>query len=124
MLKYGKIWGETADIFTINNFSIKRLELKAGFRCSEHYHLYKDNMFYVEDGAILVSFDGKEKKIISNDGIIIGNGSKHFFTALQNSVVYEIYWTNLIVSKKHGKVIEKPQMSPVKNSIVLILPFS
>lgn len=54
MDKIKKVWGETSELFNINNVSINRLNVAKNRKCSRHYHQYKYNMFYVESGTIIV----------------------------------------------------------------------
>lgn len=100
--KQGKIWGFTQEIFNKNNVSINRISIKKNSCCSKHYHEYKTNIFWVESGEILIEEWKKEYNLI--DKTILKKGeycsispkTNHRFTGLADSVVYEIYYVELI----------------------------
>jgi quercetin dioxygenase-like cupin family protein len=100
--KQGKIWGFTQEIFNKNNVSINRICINKNSCCSKHCHDYKTNIFWVESGEILVEEWKKEYNLV--DKTILKKGeycsvppkSYHRFTGLSDSVVYEIYYVELI----------------------------
>jgi quercetin dioxygenase-like cupin family protein len=100
--KQGKIWGFTQEIFNKNNVSISRICINKNSCCSKHFHEYKTNIFWIESGKILVEEWKKDYDLI--DKTTLGQGefcsippkSFHRFTALENSIVYEIYYVELI----------------------------
>lgn len=99
--KYGKIWGNTQEIFQLNNISINRIEINQGASCSKHYHEHKYNMFYIESGTLKIDVWQKDYDLI--DSTIISNGESsivkpklfHRFIALEDTIAYEIYYTLL-----------------------------
>lgn len=101
MNKSGKVWGNTSKIFDKNNVSIHRIEILKGGFCSRHKHQYKYNIFYVESGTIKIQIF-RSNTII--DETILNNGDQssippnveHKFIGLENSIVYEIYYVELI----------------------------
>lgn len=101
MKKNGKVWGCTSEIFNKNNVSINRLNIKKGSCCSKHFHQYKYNTFFVESGKILIQEWKNEYELI--DETILSNGeicavppnTYHRFVGLENSIIYEIYHTEL-----------------------------
>lgn len=100
--KQGKVWGFTQEIFNKNNVSISRIFIKKNSYCSKHYHQYKTNIFWVESGKILVEewkkdYDLVDKTILYNNELCsIPPNTYHKFTGLEDSVVYEIYYVELI----------------------------
>lgn len=99
MNKYGKIWGYTSEIFSNDSVSINRIHIKNGQFCSKHYHQYKYNMFFVESGNIIVyRWENNNKigsTISSGESITIDPNIYHQFQALEDSIVYEIYYTKI-----------------------------
>jgi quercetin dioxygenase-like cupin family protein len=99
MDKYAKDWGFTSEIFTHDNISIHRIEVVRKGTCSKHCHQYKYNKFFVESGNIIVYRWEKEKKIgtllQAGNTIDIAPNIYHQFEALEDSVVYEIYYTKI-----------------------------
>lgn len=98
----GKIWGSTTQLFQKNNVEIHRIKIKQNTRCSKHKHEHKYNMFFVESGKILIKewrkdYDLIDETILSSGemcGIIPGN--YHEFHGLEDSIVYEIYYVELL----------------------------
>jgi len=109
---HGKIWGKTQSLFNKNNVEIHRIEAKKGGYCSKHKHEYKYNMFYVEHGKFKITSWKNDYDLIDETIINAGEcttsppGEYHKFEALEDSIVYEIYWVTLstddIVRKDHG----------------------
>lgn len=97
-----KIWGETCKIFTRNNVSIHRIKIDNGGSCSKHYHEYKHNIFYIECGKIKIQNWKNSSDII--DEVVLSSGEMfsvppkvyHKFIAMEDSIVYEIYYIELI----------------------------
>jgi len=100
--KQGKIWGFTQEIFNKNNVSINRIYIKKNSCCSKHYHDYKTNIFWVESGSVCIEEWKKEydlvDKTILNPGECCSIPPKtyHRFNGLEDSVVYEIYYVELM----------------------------
>lgn len=101
MNRSGKIWGTTTTLFNKNNVEIHRLEINKNGYCSKHKHTAKFNMFYVESGEIKIaiersSYDLTDQIVLkAGETTIVKPGEKHWFHALSNAVVYEIYWTEI-----------------------------
>jgi len=94
-----KIWGNTSELLSINNVSINRLNIIANSKCSRHYHQYKYNMFYVESGTIIVhTWENNNQTSITltpEKVLTISPNVEHQFESIEDSVVYEIYYTIL-----------------------------
>ena len=99
-MKFSKVWGLTEKLFSKNNVSIHRIEIDKGGYCSQHIHRSKYNMFYVECGKIEVQvFNGDlvDKTVLSTGELTSVPPEKmHMFVGLEDSVVYEIYYTDLV----------------------------
>ena len=104
MNKQGKVWGYTVPLFEKNNVEIHRLECHAGTFCSEHKHEHKYNMFLVESGKIEVDiwktdYDLVDKTILkAGQRTVVKPGDYHQFRCIEDAVVYEIYWVELLHS--------------------------
>lgn len=113
--KYGKIWGNTQEIFNMNSISIHRIEILKGGQCSKHYHESKYNMFFVEKGKIKIDIWQKDYDLVDStilldqQSTIVKPGLVHRFTGLEESICYEIYYTKLeendIIRQDIGKLI-------------------
>lgn len=100
MDKQKKSWGFTQEILKHNNVSIHRIEINKGHSCSKHYHEFKYNTFYVENGSIKIQqWDNTNNicEIILYSGQIHNIPPKkyHKFIGLEDSIVYEIYYVEL-----------------------------
>jgi len=74
--EYPKGWGRELWIVNTNGYCGKILEFNADKRCSFHYHLLKDETFYLQEGCIeLVT--SWEDDIETADRIMLHPGDKH-----------------------------------------------
>lgn len=98
----GKIWGKTQEIFHFNNVEIHRIEAKANSFCSKHKHNHKHNMFFVESGVLMIDiwkndYDLLDKTTLTKgESTVVKPGEYHRFTAIEDTIAYEIYWTELL----------------------------
>ena len=97
----GKVWGVTRELFCKNNVEIHRLEVDAGGRSSKHYHEHKYNLFYVEKGKLAITVWKNDYKLIDKtlltcgESTVVSPNEYHAFEAIDDTVVYEIYWVEL-----------------------------
>jgi len=97
----GKVWGQTSQIFCKNNVEVNRIVGKAGGYCSKHRHAFKWNMFFVECGSLLISswmpYGLVDVTVLkAGQSCQIPPQTPHKFEVLEdNTVAYEIYWTQL-----------------------------
>lgn len=98
----GKIWGTTSLIFRNGDFEVHRIHANAGGFCSIHEHTSKFNLFYIESGKLEVSVfkNGKDEPsddtiLIDGMSTIVNPGEVHRFRAIEDTIAYEIYWTEL-----------------------------
>lgn len=111
-----KIWGTTEKIFDKNNVELDRIHIKKGGYCSKHYHKTKYNLFYVENGVLEIKVQENDSKITNStilytgQSTIIEPGKLHIFIAIEETVAYEFYWTELdqedIVRQTFGGVMK------------------
>jgi mannose-6-phosphate isomerase-like protein (cupin superfamily) len=108
----GKVWGETECLFFKNNVEIHRIEANKDHHCSKHKHEHKFNAFFIEKGKLKITtwkndYDLVDETIITDKQMsIVKPGEYHRFEALEDTVAYEIYWTEMsqsdIVREDHG----------------------
>jgi mannose-6-phosphate isomerase-like protein (cupin superfamily) len=83
-----KEWGE--ERWIVNRaYCGKILVLKKGYRCSLHHHKLKDETFYITKGSVLMECDGKAMIMKPGDALLIQPNTKHRFTGLEDSEVFE-----------------------------------
>jgi len=83
-----KEWGEERWIVN-RDYCGKLLILRKGFRCSLHHHKLKDETFYVAKGRVLMECGPKKVVMRPGDSILIEPGTKHRFTGLEDSEIFE-----------------------------------
>ena len=97
----GKVWGETRPLFCKNNVEIHRIEAKEGRYCSKHKHEYKYNAFFVESGCLKITAWNNDYDLVDETLVRAGQITTcppqeyHMFTAMEDTVAFEIYWTEL-----------------------------
>ena len=123
--KFGKIWGSTELIHANGVLEFHRIEYRAGYKCSEHYHKTKWNGFYVESGRMLVRVwqddqDGlvDETVLEAGDFTQVKPGKVHQFEGLEDGIAFELYWAefdhNDIERRTIGTRVEKDGKSKTR----------
>lgn len=85
----------SAMITVINREYCKRLVLMLpGQRHPEHWHRDKDETFHILHGQIDLVLEGKARRCLTNDVIVIDRGSKHEFRSDSGAVIEEISSTH------------------------------
>lgn len=100
MKTQGKVWGVTQELIKGSVFEVHRIEIKRKGYCSLHRHIHKNNMFFVESGLIEVEVHKNDYDLVDTTVLragqmtIVKPGEFHKFIAIEDSIVYEIYWLN------------------------------
>lgn len=91
-----KGWGFEKWIVNCNEYCGKLLYFVKDKRCSWHYHLLKDEVFYVQSGRIKVLYSDEDditsaKHVIleAGDNFHVYRGLRHRMIALLDSEVFE-----------------------------------
>lgn len=106
-----KAWGTVRHVVVNSKLAISHLNIRAGTRCSKHYHNYRFNAFYVLEGGPLVveewaslseyyrkdniSIVGQPAKshiLLAGHSIVIPIRTVHRFRALDECEVIEVYY--------------------------------
>jgi len=86
-----KVWG--AEDWIVNyensNFCGKRLLLKKAHQCSIHYHKIKSEVFYINQGLVLMQAYGKDRLMKPGESILIEPGTKHRFIGITDAEIIE-----------------------------------
>lgn len=99
-IRAGKIWGNTELIHANGVLEFHRIEYRAGYKCSEHYHKHKWNGFFVESGKMIVRVwqtadqEGlvDETVLSAGDFTQVKPGLVHQFEGVEDGVAFELYW--------------------------------
>lgn len=99
-MKAGKIWGNTELVHANGVLEFHRIEYRAGYKCSEHYHKHKWNGFFVESGKMIVRVwqtadqEGLVDETIlkAGDFTQVKPGLVHQFEGIEDGVAFELYW--------------------------------
>ena len=91
-----KGWGHEKWIVNKEEYCGKLLFLREGKRCSWHYHVLKDEVFYVQSGKILIKFSEDDdiegaSELILNQGenFHVHRGLRHQMIALEDTELFE-----------------------------------
>jgi len=91
-----KGWGFETIIINNENYCGKLLVFNSGAKFSMHYHLLKEETWYVQKGSFLFRWIETETGILNtselkiNDILTIPRGLPHQLEALEDSVIFEI----------------------------------
>lgn len=121
-MKAGKIWGNTELVHANGVLEFHRIEYRAGYKCSEHYHKHKWNGFFVESGKMIVRVwqtadqEGlvDETVLSAGDFTQVKPGLVHQFEGVEDGVAFELYWAefnhNDIERRTVGTSVAKKQV--------------
>ena len=84
-----KVWGEEKWIVNTDKYCGKLLYLKEGYRCSRHYHIHKDETFYLLKGRVLFELNDNKFELNEGDSVRIKPNTWHRFTGLEDSIIIE-----------------------------------
>lgn len=91
-----KGWGHEKWIVNKPEYCGKLLFFKKNKCCSWHYHVLKDEVFYIQSGKVLVKFsdsddikDAKEKILNPGDNFHVYRGLRHRIIALEDTELFE-----------------------------------
>ncbi len=91
-----KGWGYEKWIVNKEEYCGKLLFFTQGKRCSWHYHVLKDEVFYLQSGKMMLYFSEddditKAEQLILNpgDNFYVYPGLRHQMVALEDSELYE-----------------------------------
>jgi len=91
-----KVWGRVCHIFESENAAVSHLEVKAGYRCSRHYHQHRANMFYVQEGKIVVEvWNGWTRTmadLVPGYMLVVPSKIEHRFNVVESGKLIEVYW--------------------------------
>ena len=91
-----KGWGFEKWIVNNEEYCGKLLYFVKGKKCSWHYHLLKDEVFYIQSGKILVKYsdkddinNAKETILSKGDNFHVYRGLRHQMIALEDTELFE-----------------------------------
>ena len=91
-----KGWGFEKWIVNNEEYCGKLLYFAKGKKCSWHYHLLKDETFYIQSGKILLKYsdydiieDAKELILEKGDNFHVYRGLRHQMYALEDTELFE-----------------------------------
>ncbi len=90
-----KYWGRIINICTLDNCTLKIIEMKKGFQSSMEFHTQKEETYFIQSGKVKLGLRvgrGKNKSVILNAGDVyhIPIGLMHMRMALEDCVIVEI----------------------------------
>lgn len=83
-----KPWGQEEILETNDQYTVKRLKMNNGHKCSMQYHEFKKETIYVIKGILFIYLDGVTKTYYPNDHITILPRQIHRMEAKENDVIY------------------------------------
>ena len=91
-----KGWGYEKWIVNKSEYCGKLLYFNAGKRCSWHYHVLKDEVFYLQSGRIIVRYSDEDDISNSEETTLepgmnfhVYRGLRHQMEAIENSELFE-----------------------------------
>ena len=91
-----KGWGWERWVVNNEEYCGKLLFFNAGKKCSWHYHVLKDEVFYLQSGKMLIKYSeeddlesAKELVLNAGDNFHVYRGLRHRMIALEDSELFE-----------------------------------
>ena len=91
-----KGWGYEKWIVNKEEYCGKLLFFEKGKKCSFHYHVYKDETFYLQSGKLIVRYsdedsleDAKELVLMPGENFYVYPGLRHQMEAIKDSELFE-----------------------------------
>jgi mannose-6-phosphate isomerase-like protein (cupin superfamily) len=126
----GKVWGDTSILFQNSLVELHKINVKAGYRCSEHKHEHKWNGFYVISGVLEIhvaknNYDLTDVTTLrAGDYTSVRPGEFHWFNCVEDCSALELYYPealseDIVRRSVGGKnspfVVPEPQKTPCIN---------
>lgn len=98
----GKVWGDTSVLIQTPLVELHKINIKAGYRCSEHKHEHKWNGFYVISGVLEIhvaknNYDLTDITTLrAGDFTTVRPGEFHWFNCVEDCVALELYYPEAI----------------------------
>ena len=89
-----KYWGNIKTLFENDQYTVKRIYMRAGTQSSMEYHVNKQEAYYIESGCLKVGTRigrGKNTSLVLNQGDVfhIPVGFMHMRIAIEDTVIIE-----------------------------------
>jgi mannose-6-phosphate isomerase-like protein (cupin superfamily) len=94
----GKVWGDTSVIIQNPLVELHKINIKAGYKCSEHKHVHKWNGFYVISGTLEIHVRKNNYELTdvttlrAGDFTTVSPGEFHWFNCISDCVALELYY--------------------------------
>jgi mannose-6-phosphate isomerase-like protein (cupin superfamily) len=94
----GKVWGNTSALIQTPLVELHRINIKAGYKCSEHKHEHKWNGFYVISGTLEIhvrknNYELTDVTVLrAGDFTTVRPGEYHWFSSITDCVALELYY--------------------------------
>ena len=82
-----KGWGFEKWIVNNEEYCGKLLYFVKGKRCSWHYHIKKDEVFYIQSGKILVKYSDKDDLDNANEVVLERGDNFHVYRGLRHQMI-------------------------------------
>lgn len=113
----GKVWGDTSAIIQTPLVELHRINIKAGYKCSEHKHEHKWNGFYVISGTLEIhvrknNYELTDVTVLrAGDFTTVRPGEYHWFSSITDCVALELYYPETLSEDIVRKSVGGPDFS-------------
>ena len=88
IIKIGKPWGMEEILETNEKYTVKRLTMKEGCKCSYQYHERKLETIFVLKGELIIIYEDSIKKYFPGEFITINPFEKHRMSSEKGDAIY------------------------------------
>ena len=113
----GKVWGDTSVLIQTPLVELHKINIKAGYKCSEHKHEHKWNGFYVISGTLEIhvrknNYELTDVTVLrAGDFTTVRPGEFHWFSSITDCVALELYYPEILSEDIVRKSVGGPDIS-------------
>jgi len=113
----GKVWGITSAIIQTPLVELHKINIKAGYKCSEHKHEHKWNGFYLISGTLEIhvrknNYDLTDVTVLRAGGFTtVRPGEYHWFSSITDCVALELYYPETLSEDIVRKSVGGPDLA-------------
>ena len=82
-----KGWGFEKWIVNNEEYCGKLLYFVKGKRCSWHYHIKKDEVFYIQSGRMLIKYSDEDNLATAHEKVLERGDNFHVYTGLRHQMI-------------------------------------
>ena len=124
----GKVWGDTSVIIQNPIVELHKINVNAGYKCSEHKHEHKWNGFFVISGTLEIHVRKNDYDLVdvtvlrAGDFTTVRPGEYHWFNCVDDCAALELYYPELLSEDIIRRSVGGPTNHPLPYTVPKAYP--